>query len=96
MPPAVARSEKAQPAADRYAIRVRGLLEPCWSEWFAGLTVTPADGGDTVLSGPVADQAALYGLLARVRDLNLTLLSVERLEAKSRRPRRPTPRRRAK
>lgn len=70
-------------------IRVRGCLEPCWSEWFDGLTVTPVEGGETVLSGPVTDQAALHGLLARVRDLNLTLLAVEHLETKVRRPRKP-------
>ncbi len=65
---------------DYYAIRVKGHLDPCWSEWFEGLTVTRAEGGETILSGPVADQAALHGLLAKVRDLNLTLISVNRVD----------------
>ncbi len=63
-----------------YQIRVRGHLGPRWADWFAGLTVTPEDNGDTLLTGPVVDQAALHGLLRRVRDLGLTLLSVVRLE----------------
>ncbi len=50
------------------------------SQWFAGLTITPAGNGDTLLTGPVADQAALHGLLRKVRDLGLPLLSVMRLE----------------
>jgi hypothetical protein len=62
----------------RYEIRVRGVLDPRWSEWFEGLRVE-ADGPDTVLSGPVLDQAALHGLLAKVRDLGLPLLSVNQV-----------------
>ncbi len=64
----------ADPA--RYVIRVQGLLDPRWSEWFEGMTVTPTEAGDTLIAGPVSDQATLHGLLARVRDLNLVLLSV--------------------
>jgi len=57
-------------------IRIKGHLGPHWSEWFEGLTITLRDNGETLLSGPVADQAALYGLLRRVRDVGLPLLSV--------------------
>ena len=62
-----------------YQIRVRGRLGPRWTGWFAGLTITPAGDGDTLLTGPVVDQAALHGLLRRVRDLGLPLLAVIRL-----------------
>ena len=61
-----------------YEIRVRGFLDPQW-DWLAGLTVTHTETGETILSGPIVDQAALHGLLARIRDLNLTLLSVEQI-----------------
>ena len=64
-----------------YEIRVKGHLDPRWSEWFQGLTVTRTESGETILSGPVVDQAALHGLLAKIRDLNLTLISVTRAEA---------------
>lgn len=64
------------PEPRRYAIRVAGLLDQRWSEWFDGLTLTHQDDGTTVLDGPVADQAALHGLLQRIRDLGLPLLSV--------------------
>ena len=63
-----------------YQIRVKGRLGPRWADWFAGLTITPEANGDTLLTGPVVDQAALHGLLRRVRDLGLPLLSVVRLE----------------
>ncbi len=63
-----------------YQIRVKGRLGPRWAGWFAGLTIAPAGDGDTLLTGPVADQAALHGLLRKVRDLGLPLLSVMRLE----------------
>ena len=63
-----------------YQFRVRGRLGPRWAAWFEGLTITPEDNGDTLLTGPVVDQAALHGLLRRVRDLGVTLLSVTRLE----------------
>ena len=64
-----------------YQIRIEGHLGPQWTDWFGGLTVTPEDTGDTLLTGPVADQAALHGLLRRVRDLGLPLLSVMHVEA---------------
>ncbi len=59
-----------------YQIRLRGHLGPQWAEWFGGLAVTPQEDGDTLLTGPVVDQAALYGLLKKVRDLGLPLISV--------------------
>jgi hypothetical protein len=71
-------SAPAPPSA-RYRIRIRGHLDPAWSTWFDGLTVTQAADGTTELTGPLADQAALFGLLARLRDLGATLLLVERL-----------------
>jgi hypothetical protein len=61
-----------------YQIRVGGVLDEKWSDWFEGLTITPQD-DETLLTGPVRDQAALHGLLARVRDLGLPLLSVKRV-----------------
>ena len=71
--------EPGQPPV--YQIRVRGRLGRRWTAWFEGLTITPEDNGDTLLTGPVVDQAALHGLLRRVRDLGLPLLSVIRVEA---------------
>ncbi len=59
-----------------YQIRVSGHLDARWSAWFDGLTISHEPNGDTVLAGPVVDQAALYGLLSRARDLGLTLLGV--------------------
>jgi len=64
-----------------YQIRVRGTLDLRWSDWFAGLTITPEDNGTTLLVGPLADQAALYGVINRLRDLGLTLLGVVQLTA---------------
>lgn len=61
---------------NHYRIRIKGHLDPDWSAWFDGLTITHTTGGETVLAGPLADQAALYGLLEKARNLNLTLLSV--------------------
>jgi hypothetical protein len=63
----------------RYEIRVAGRLDTLWGEWFDGLTLSYGEDGTTVLAGPVADQAALHGFLAQVRDLGLPLLSVNRL-----------------
>lgn len=62
-----------------YQIKIKGVLDEAWSDWFEGLTVTPQAGGETLLTGPVRDQAALHGILARIRDLGLPLLSVERI-----------------
>ena len=66
---------------EQYVIRVKGHLDPRRSEWFEGLTITLLEGGETTLSGPVVDQAALHGLLAKIRDLNLTLNSVTRVDS---------------
>ena len=62
-----------------YEIRVQGNLELWWSDWFDGFTITPQEDDGTLLVGPVADQPALHGLLAKVRDLGLPLISVRRL-----------------
>jgi hypothetical protein len=62
-----------------YQIRVKGHLGPQWTDWFGGLTVTLEDDGDTLLTGPVVDQAALHGLLKKVRDLGMPLVSVVRI-----------------
>lgn len=65
---------------ERYAIRIKGHLDDRWADWFDGMTMTRADNGETLLQGPVNDQAALHGLLRKVRDLGLPLLSVIQLE----------------
>ena len=59
-----------------YKIRIKGHLGSQWTEWFEGLTITLEENGDTLLCGPVVDQAALHGYLRKVRDLGMTLLSV--------------------
>jgi hypothetical protein len=59
-----------------YEIKIKGHLDPCWSDWFAGLTLTHLEGDATLLSGSLPDQSALHGLFERIRDLNLTLISV--------------------
>jgi len=63
-----------------YEIRIKGHLDDRWADWFEGLTITLEDNGDTRLTGPVVDQAALHGLLRKVRDLSIPLLSVNRVE----------------
>jgi hypothetical protein len=63
----------------RYEIRVEGVLYPCWSAWFDGLRVSSDASGTTTISGPVTDQAALHGLLNKVRDLGLPLIAVRRI-----------------
>jgi hypothetical protein len=66
-----------------YEIRLKGHLDSRWTKWFEGLTFMLQDNGDTLLTGPVADQAALHGLLRKVRDLAMPLISVIRLETES-------------
>ena len=63
-----------------YQIRVKGNLDKKWSDWFDGFTITPQADDETLLTGPVADQAALHGLLSKIRDLGLPLVSVNRIE----------------
>jgi hypothetical protein len=78
----MSRPPGAAGPADRpahYEIRIRGVLDRHWSSWFEGLEVSSDEPGQTLIAGPVADQAALHGLLAKVRDLGLPLLSVQRI-----------------
>ena len=71
----------------RYEIRVRGLLATRWADWFEGFTLTPAGDDTTVLEGYAVDQAALHGLLARIGDLGLPLLALDRVaESEGRTP----------
>jgi hypothetical protein len=72
------KSKLAQPTV--YQIRVKGHLEHRWSDWFDDLAITLQANGDTLLSGPVVDQSALYGLLKKVHDLGLPLISVNPVE----------------
>jgi hypothetical protein len=67
--------------AQHYELRVEGHLDTRWTRWFDGLTLTTEDDGTTVMRGPVADQAALHGLLQRLRDLGIPLLSVTTVPA---------------
>lgn len=69
-----------RPGPGRYEVRLSGHLHQRWAAWFDGLTVAHQDDGTTVISGPLADQAALHGLLQRVRDLGLPLISVSELD----------------
>ena len=62
--------------AENYEIRVQGQLDSHWSTWFEGLTLTPLGNGETLIAGPIQDQAALHGILAKIRDLGLQLISV--------------------
>lgn len=64
-----------------YQIRIKGCLDPKWRVWFEGLTLTLEENGETLLTGPVTDQAALHGLLRKVRDLGMPLISVTVVEA---------------
>jgi hypothetical protein len=63
----------------RYEIRLKGHLDDRWADWFEGLTLTALDNGETLLTGPVIDQAALHAVLRKVRDLGMPLLSVTRV-----------------
>jgi hypothetical protein len=72
------KTDSSQPQA--YQIRIKGHLGQQWMDWFDGLAITLEENGDTLLTGPVVDQAALYGLLKKVRDLGLPLLSVNPVE----------------
>ncbi len=63
----------------QYRIKLKGHLDHKWSDWFEQMAISH-EGCETILTGPVSDQAALHGLLIRIRDLNLTLLAMERIE----------------
>ncbi len=75
-----------RPEAGRYEIRLTGRLDAHWGAWFDGLTVSQDSDGTTVISGPIADQSALHGVLQRVRDLGLPLVTVTRLDTDQSRP----------
>jgi hypothetical protein len=78
------RKRQTLPVEDKvYQIGVEGHLHSSWSEWFEGLTITHEADGTTMLTGPLADQPALYGLLIKIRDLGLPLVSVNRVEPDS-------------
>jgi hypothetical protein len=66
---------------DRYAIRIKGHLDQRWAEWFEGLTFTHESDGSTLLAGPLADQAALHGVFKKIRDLGLSIISVQLVHA---------------
>lgn len=63
-----------------YVIRLKGQLDPCWSEWLQGLTITCLENGETQLSGLLTDQCALYGILNWIRDMNLELIFLQKEE----------------
>ena len=75
-------SMQDHPQPGRYEIRLKGHLDNRWANWFDGLTITREDNGDTLLTGPVVDQTALHGLLRKVRDLGLPLVSVIQVDPK--------------
>lgn len=66
-----------------YHIRVRGHLDARWERWFEPMAIARQDNGDTLLAGPIIDQAALHGVLKRIRDLGLPLISMERIESET-------------
>jgi hypothetical protein len=75
------QSELASHDGYRYLIRVQGHLDAEWSEWLNGMTITHEEGGESRLEGPVFDQAALHGLLNKLRDMCVSILAVQRLGA---------------
>lgn len=75
--------QKSKPDANRplvYQFRLKGHLSQQWKDWFDGLTITLGEDGNTLLSGPVVDQAALHGILKRIRDVGVPLLSVNAID----------------
>jgi len=73
-----AKTDPGQPIV--YQIRMEGHLDTQWTDWFSGLFITLEENGDTLLTGPVTDQAALFGLLKKIRDLGLPLVSLNRVD----------------
>ena len=76
----VVMSREINSEATTYQIRIKGHLGPEWSDWFGGLDISLDGNGDTLLTGPVVDQAALHGLLRKVRDLGMPLVSISPAE----------------
>jgi hypothetical protein len=74
------RTGTQEPTPPIYQIRLQGQLGPQWADWFEGLTLVLTENGETILTGPVADQPALHGLIKKVRDLGMPLLAVTRVE----------------
>jgi hypothetical protein len=72
------KTNSSQPIT--YQIRIEGHLDDQWADWFSGLSITLEENGDTLLTGPVIDQAALFGLLKKVRNLGLPLISIVRVD----------------
>ena len=72
-----------EPIDDRYAIRIQGRLDARWGAWFDGMNVTQDRDGTTLIQGSIADQAALHGVLQKIRDLGLELVSVTRLQSQT-------------
>jgi hypothetical protein len=72
------KTDPSQPVV--YQIRIKGQLDSQWTDWFESMTITQEEDGDTLLTGPVVDQAALHGLLKKVRDLGMPLVSVSTVE----------------
>lgn len=77
-------TDPSQPVV--YQIRLKGHLDAQWADWFGGLTITLEEDGETLLTGPLVDQAALHGLLKKVRDLGMPLVSVNRIQTNETRP----------
>jgi hypothetical protein len=73
------RDIELPPLRETYQIRVKGILDSKWEAWFDGFKIVRHENGETTMSGNVADQAALHGILAKIRDLGLSLILVERL-----------------
>ena len=76
------RFDKPSPS-NYYEIRVEGQLDSNWSEWFDGLNVTPQENGETLIAGPIPDQAALQSILTKVFNLRLPLVSLRRIQPES-------------
>lgn len=77
------REQQNSQMREAYQIKVRGHLDLMWKDWFDGFIIKPQASGETILVGTVEDQAALHGLLAKIRDLGLSLLSVNRAESET-------------
>lgn len=76
-------SESLEKKDNNYCIKVKGILNHKWTDWFDGLAIKTTENDDTLLVGPISDQASLHGILAKIRDLGLTLISVQMVEDKN-------------